>query len=88
MGLHKNYLKKQLQNPKFKELYDIEREIADLAVEIQNLRIQKGFSQAELAQRAHLTQQQVSSIEHGTNYTIKTLLQISKVLNLKIKISA
>ena len=88
MGLHKTYLKKQLQNPKFKELYDIERKLADLAVEIQNFRIQKGISQAELAQMAHLTQQQVSAIEHGTNFTMKTLLQISKVLNLKIKLSA
>ena len=88
MGLHKKYLKKQLQNSKFKEFFDVERELADLAVKIQNLRIKKGISQAELAQMAHLTQQQVSAIEHGTNFTLKTLLQIGKVLDLKIKLSA
>lgn len=86
MGLHKNYVKKQLQNPRYREIYEIEKEIARITVEIQKLRMQQGISQSELAKKAHLTQQQVSAIEHGSNITLKTLLQIGHVLGLKLSI--
>ncbi|HRZ27838.1 MAG TPA: helix-turn-helix transcriptional regulator [Spirochaetota bacterium] len=83
--LHKEYIAKQLKDKKFKKAYDIESEIARLSVEIQQARIKLRLSQADLARQAKLTQQQVSAIEKGSNVTLKTLLQIGKVLGLKIE---
>lgn len=83
--LHKKYLDKQLKKPQFKKLYNIESEIARLSVAIQQARIQKGLTQADLAQQAHLSQQQISAIEKGSNVTLKTLLQVGHVLGLKIQ---
>ena len=83
--LHKEYVDKQLKNAQFKKLYDIESEIARLSVAIQQARIQKGLTQADLARQAHLSQQQISAIEKGSNVTLKTLLQVGHVLGLKIQ---
>jgi len=83
--LHRKYLDKQLKDQQFKKLYDIESEIARLSVAIQQARIEKGLTQADLAKQAHLSQQQISAIEKGSNVTLKTLLQVGNVLGLKIQ---
>jgi DNA-binding XRE family transcriptional regulator len=50
---------------------------------IHNARITKDLSQKDLAERAALTQSDVSDIERGkSNITIQTLMRISKVLGL------
>ncbi len=80
---HKKHLNKKLKNKKFKEEFLYEKKMAELAVRIQKEREKKGMSQQELAQKAHVTQQQLSSIENGANYTIKTSYKIGKALAIK-----
>lgn len=77
------YLEEQLKDEDFKEDYNFEKKIAEMAVKIQKTRIDNGISQQELAKKAHITQQQLSGVENGSNYTIKTLFKICKALGLK-----
>lgn len=80
---HKKYLKQKMSNEKFRVEFLFERKMAELAIKIQKEREKKGLSQQELAQKAQITQQQLSNIENGSNYTIKTLYKIGKALNIK-----
>ena len=87
MKTHKNYLKKELTSERFKESYCAEKMIADISIKIQQERQKQGLSQKELAEKAHLKQQQVSAIENGANPTLKTVFQVCEALNLKIKLA-
>lgn len=80
---HNKHLNKKMKNKKFKEKFLYEKKMAELAVKIQKEREKKGLSQQELAIKAHVTQQQLSNIENGANYTLKTLYKIGKALDIK-----
>jgi len=52
---------------------------------VRELRVAKGFTQLELAQRAHITQPQISEIEKGkANPKIDILQRLSQALNCSI----
>ena len=80
---HNKYLKEKTKNKDFELDFLFEKKMAELALKIQKGRIKIGISQQELARKAHVTQQQLSSIEHGSNYTVKTLFKICNALGLK-----
>jgi HTH-type transcriptional regulator / antitoxin HipB len=84
MKSHKQYLIEQMKDPEFKKGYLYEKKMAEIAVRIQEARLKQGLSQQELARRAHVTQQQLSSIENGSNFTIKTFLKIREALRINI----
>ncbi|MFH0977643.1 MAG: helix-turn-helix transcriptional regulator [Spirochaetota bacterium] len=86
MQTHKEYLDKQLKNPAFKEGYLREKKLVEFAVRIQQERQKLGLSQQELAKKAHVSQQQLSSIENGANYTIKTFLKITDALQINLSL--
>ena len=69
----------------FKKKVDDEYEILSLAYKIHEERQRQGLSQQDLALKAKVTQQQLSSIEKGSNFTIKTLLKINKALGLRFR---
>lgn len=46
----------------------------------------KGMSQAELAKKAGISQQQLSKIEAGGNFTLLTFLKILAALNEKVEL--
>lgn len=81
-------LKKELnETPGFKENYEKEKAIVDLAVEIASLREKMGLTQAQLAEKAHITQQQLSKVERGSFGNFLTIMKIVQALNKKIKLS-
>jgi len=86
MQSHKQYLEKQLKNAGFREGYLHEKKLAEIAIIIQQERQKLGLSQQELAKRAHVSQQQLSSIENGANYTIKTFLKITDALQINLSL--
>lgn len=84
MKKHSDILKDKLKKKSFIEKYTAEKKMADLAVAIQKRRLEKGLTQNDIAKKARLTHQQVSAIENGSNFTVKTLFQIAEVLNMKV----
>ena len=69
------YLHEQLKDPKFKDLYEEERELLEMAYRLNEERKRQGKSQGEVAKEAHLTQQQFSRVENGDNCNIMTYLK-------------
>jgi DNA-binding Xre family transcriptional regulator len=79
-----SHLKEKLKNKRFKRMYEEEKELLDISFKILEARREQNLSQAELANRAHITQQQLSRIENGMNFNIKTLLKLCDALDLSI----
>lgn len=84
MQSFREHLNKELKDPKFAKAYNEEKKIIELAVRIAEERNRLGISQAELAKKARVTQQQLSKVENGANYTMKTFLKIADALKISI----
>ena len=74
------HLKEKLKNDHFRRLYEEERQLAKLSLEILDTREHLGLSQSEAAKRARITQQQLSKIEKGINCNLVTFLKVCNVL--------
>lgn len=87
MKSFKSHLKSKMSNKKFLEAFDQEKQLLALALKIQEYRSKKGLSQADLAKRAHVTQQQVSRLETGINTNVSTFLKICHALDLDLSLN-
>ncbi|HNX59534.1 MAG TPA: helix-turn-helix transcriptional regulator [Spirochaetota bacterium] len=83
--LEKLITEKTKKEKRFSKMVDDEYDILSLAYRIHTEREKQGLSQKDLADKAKVTQQQLSSIEKGSNFTIKTLLRINKALGLRLR---
>jgi len=76
-----------LNNPAYKKYYGMMDARVKLAVEINEARVVRGWSQQELASEAETTQKVISKIESGdTNLGFDLLNKIAKPLNLRLQI--
>jgi HTH-type transcriptional regulator / antitoxin HipB len=87
MKTFKSHLKSALKNEKFKELFEEEKELLDVSLRLLEERKSVGLSQKELAEAAHLTQQQVSKVENGMNCNIMTYLKASRAIGLRLSVA-
>ncbi|HXK50708.1 MAG TPA: helix-turn-helix transcriptional regulator [Clostridiales bacterium] len=78
------HLNKNLLNDKFKKQYEAESERIDLLLKIHNEREKSGMTQAEVAKKANITQQQMSKVENGENCNLSTFIKVCKALGLEI----
>ena len=85
MRTFKSHLREKLQDQEFKTLFDEEREILWIGLQIAEARVKSGLNQKELAGRAHITQQQLSKIENGINCNLATVLKVCRALGLAWK---
>jgi transcriptional regulator with XRE-family HTH domain len=69
-------------------LCEEEKYLLELGLAITEAREQKGLSQMELAQKSHVTQQQLSKIENGINCNMLTFIKVSSALGLGLTFSA
>jgi DNA-binding XRE family transcriptional regulator len=83
----KFHIKESLKNNKFRKYFEEEKELLDVSLQLQKARENAGLSQKEIAEAAHITQQQVSKVENGTNCNILTYLKVSHAIGLKIGVS-
>jgi HTH-type transcriptional regulator / antitoxin HipB len=85
----KNHLQEELKNNDFSRTFEKELRLAKLAVQIAKQREGKGLTQAELATRAHITQQQVSKVEHAgvSGFNVITLFRLCDALGLELTLS-
>jgi len=86
MKTFKKHLKEKLKDNSFKALYDEERQIAELSLRILDTRELLGLSQAEVARKAKVTQQQISKIESGINCNMTTFLKVCNALGIRVDI--
>ncbi|MFC1675236.1 helix-turn-helix domain-containing protein [Candidatus Omnitrophota bacterium] len=83
-----DYLKKELGHKGFKREFDREEVYANLAIQIAKLRQDNGFTQQELAEMLHTTQQTISRLEDPGNesFSVNTLIELAEALHKKLKI--
>ena len=82
------HLSESLKSPEFANAFQEEKEKLRIALKIAELRKEKGLSQAELAQELGTTQSVISRLENASyeNYTIRTLIKIAHILNVRLVI--
>ncbi len=78
------HLNEKFKNDRFRKLYEEERQLAELSLEILGTRESKGLSQREVAKKAKVTQQQLSKMENGINCNLTTFLKVCNALDLRI----
>jgi DNA-binding XRE family transcriptional regulator len=79
------HLSNKLKDKRFKEIYDEEKYLLELGLSISDKRKELGLTQKELAEMSHVTQQQLSKIEHGLNCNLLTFIKITSTLGIGIK---
>jgi DNA-binding XRE family transcriptional regulator len=84
MKTFRKHLRESLKDKKFKEAYDEEKELLALSLAMHEARKKAGLSQAEIAAKAKLTQQQVSKIEKGENCNILTYMKVSHAAGFQV----
>ena len=87
MSRFREHLNEKLKEKSFREAYNFQKQLSDLALRIQKERNKKKISQTDLASMAGITQQQISKIENAINGNIMTYLKVLSALNLEIKVT-
>ena len=84
----KDYLKKELKDSEFREVFDEEKIYASLAIQISKIRQKEKLTQKELAKRLNTTQQTISRLEniHNKSYSLQTLIKLARILNKSVSI--
>ncbi len=78
-----DFLKKQLKNEDFRREYEALEEEFTVAKEIIRLRLEKGWTQKELAEHAHTSQPAIARVESGNyrNLSLSFLRKLGKALD-------
>jgi DNA-binding XRE family transcriptional regulator len=82
------HLKEKLNEPYFKELYELEEQKLKIVKRIINYRIKNNISQKQLAKRIGVTQQHISKIESGEFSSISTLEKVLLFIGYTVKMQA
>ena len=82
MKTFKRHLEESIKDPDFNEIYSEERKLLELSIKVHDTREKSGLSQVEVANLAHVTQQQLSKIENGINCNMITFLKVCNALDL------
>jgi DNA-binding XRE family transcriptional regulator len=80
----RSHLEDKLKDPKFRNNYELEKKILELSIKLQKEREKQQLTQKALAEKAGVTQQQLSKIEKGYNSNIFTYFKIANALGVNI----
>ena len=86
MRSFREHLKEKLRDEHFRQLYEEEKQLANLSLKILDIREHLGLSQTEVARKAKVTQQQLSKIENGVNCNMATFLKVCNALGIKLDV--
>lgn len=84
MKTFKKHLNESLKSDDFSSLYNEEKKLIELALKVHEAREKSGLSQIEVAKKAHVTQQQLSKLENGSNCNMMTFLKVCNALGLNV----
>ncbi len=82
----KGHLEGKLRNDRFRRLFSEEKQLAQLSLQILQVRQYLGLSQQEVAKKAKITQQQLSKLEHGANCNVSTFLKVCNALGVIVEL--
>ena len=79
---YNDVLQEELQNPEFRRAYEEMEEEFAVAKEVIRLRMARGWTQRELAERAHTSQPAIARLESGNyrNVSLSFLRRLGKAL--------
>ena len=80
----KGHLEDKLQHDRFRKLFSEEKQLAQLSRQILEVRQRLGLSQREVSEKAKVTQQQLSKLEHGANCNVSTFLKVCNGLGVLV----
>ena len=84
MRTFRRHLEEELQDDHFRKLYQEEKQLAQLSLDLHAARESLGLSQQEVARRAKISQQQLSRLENGANCNITTFLKVCDALGVRV----
>ena len=82
----KGHLAGKLRDDRFRRLFAEEQQLAQLSLQILQVRQNLGLSQEEVAKKAKITQQQLSKLEHGANCNVATFLKVCNALGVIVEL--
>ena len=83
----REYLDEQMQDPQFRAEYEaLDAEYA-LIRQLIALRIRRGLSQRQLAERAGMKQPSIARLESGRTANLQTLRRIADALDADVRVS-
>lgn len=80
----RDQLAEMLKDREFAQGYEKELHAARLAIEIAQARDNLGMTQADLATKAHITQQQLSKVENAKACNVETLFKVCDALEMDL----
>jgi len=80
-------LKKNLKDPEFKKEFDKYNDQMNSAVALMTAREDIGWTQSELAEKAHVPQSTIARIETGHNISVDKLSALASAMGKKLNIS-
>ena len=84
----REHLKEELQDPYFKELYELDQQKLGVVKKIITYRIKHHLNQRQLAKKVGVSQQHISKIENGEFSSVSTLEKILLFIGYTVKIHA
>ena len=85
---YKEHLAEEMKDPEFRKAFEEEKRLLALSIAIVEAREKNGLTQKELAEKSHVTQQQLSKIENGVNCNMRTFIKVSNALGLGLTVTA
>jgi DNA-binding XRE family transcriptional regulator len=78
-------LNKELENPEFRKEYEALQEEFDVAKQVIGLRLKKGMTQKELAEKVHTSQSCIARLESGSyrNLSLSFLRRVGRALDVE-----
>ena len=84
---YEKHFNSKMKDKSFKEAFEKERHRFEIAYKISQMRIEKHFSQKQLAKKLDTTQSVIARIEAGQqNFTTDTLAKIASAFDRTLKI--
>lgn len=80
-------VKEYIEDTGSKDIYNINRVLQELSSAVNDARINSGMTQTQLANKANITQQQLSKVENGDNCNMSTFIKVALALGLSISLT-
>ena len=81
-----DHANQKLKDKRIRNMFEEEKQMAELAVRLALARDKSGKSQQDIAKEARITQQQLSRLENGARCNVNTLLKVCKALGLTLEL--